>query len=365
MKDQSKTHNRHSGHGPEHGHRHLIRSRFYRYLLVFFLTALIIIAVGLFVLWNYLADYQKCLPDNETAAVVTAFQTQDVNTILTYDHQLPAVLQKPAKLYQYLRGTYHPQQVYCYENKDSGDTKEYILSDDTKQLATLTLTRNATASFWGHHAYTVSAIALKPLHSYRITAPSDVTLLLNGQNIGQNYLTDTTQQTDAFEIAGLKVPSIVTYVIPDLNYVNSLTAEGCDVTKTAADTYLVSRKFTAAEKDAIRKFAETFAKAYTVFATKRDVSGRTVQSMIVQKTPLSQAVSAYKNDWGQVYDVDSYDGFAVKSIEKYGDHAYSCEVALSYNTLNSATKRQKTYDFDYTFYMTDQSGTFQVLDMKS
>ena len=350
-----------------HKKRHLIRSRFYRRLITVFLFLLAVNCAGFLLLWLYLADYQKCLPDAQTDAVVTAFQKKDTVTLCSLCSTLPSSLQNAGHLKSYLEGTYQPADVICYEDSTAAsDDRRYLICDGTKQLAVLTLQPDSHSSFWGHTAYHIAGLKLNPLHVYTITAPSDITVYINGSPIDSRYLSASAAQTDVFAAAGLTDSSVSTYVINDLNYIDTLTADGCTVSKAsgAADTWHVSRTLSSAGQEQLSAFAEKFAESYTVFATRKNESSAAVLSMILPDCTLYRSVSAYNNDWGQTYDTDRYDRLAVTNMQKYGDHAYSCEIAFTYVITNSSGT-EKSYDFHYILYITDVNGQYQVLQMKS
>lgn len=349
-----------------HKKRYLIRSAFYRHFLIVFLFLLTVIISGLLLFWLWLADYQKCLPQQQTDQVTAAFRSQDTGSILSWCHTLPTILQTPVNLHTYMNGRYDPAKVYCYEDSiSSSDTRRYILSDGSKELAVLTLIRDTQPSFWNHFAYRISALKLMPLRTYTITAPSDIPVLMNDQPLSNSYLSSSGQQTSVFSQAGLPDSAISTYTIRDLNYISSLSAKGCTVSSPAADTYQITRTMSRNEKNSIDAFAESFAKCYTVFATKKNASQKEVLSMVLPDSTLYKTLSSYENDWGQTYHSDRYESLSTTDEQKYGDHAFSCSVSLTYQITGTLTSEKKSYDFHYLLYLTDISGHYQVLDMKS
>ena len=348
-----------------HKRRYLIRSPFYRHFFFLFLFLLTIILVGLLLFWLWLADYQRCLPQQQTDQVVAAFRSEDSSHIASWCHTLPVVLQNPQNLHAYMKGHYDSAKVYCYEDSlSSSDTRRYLLSDGSEKIAVLTLIKDTQPTFWNHFAYRISLLKLMPLRTYTITAPTDVPVLLNGQPLRSSYLSSD-PQTDVFSQAGLTDSAILTYTIRDLNYISSLSAEGCTVSSSAADTYRISRSLSQNEKNGIDAFARSFAKCYTVFATKKNASKKEVLSMVLPDSALYRTLSSYDNSWGQTYQSDRYDALSVTDEQKCGDHAFSCSVSLTYQITNTLTHEEKSYEFDYLLYLTDINGSYQVLQMKS
>ena len=102
-----------------HKKRYLIRSAFYRHFLIAFLSLLTIILTGLLLFWFWLADYQRCLPQQQTDKVVSAFRSADTGSIISWCHPLPPVLQNSKNLHAYMKGHYDSAKVYCYEDSIS------------------------------------------------------------------------------------------------------------------------------------------------------------------------------------------------------------------------------------------------------
>ena len=350
-----------------HKKRYLIRSAFYRHFLIAFLFLLTCILTGLLLFWFWLADFQKCLPQQQTDRVVSAFRSADTGSIIAWCHTLPTVLQNPKNLHAYMNGHYDSAKVYCYEDSISSsdnDTRRYILSDGSTELAVLTLIKETQSSFWNHHAYRISSLKLMPLCTYTITAPSSVVVLLNGQPLSAGYLSSSDPLTDVFASAGLSDSAISTYTIRDLNYISSLSAEGCSVSTPAADTYRIFPALSESEKNGIDTFAESFTKCYTVFATQKNASPKEILSMVFPDSSLYRTLSAYNTDWGQTYLSDQYDALSVSDEQKYGDHAFSCFVSVNYRITGTLTNGEKSYVSHYLLYLTDISGQYQVLAMK-
>ena len=349
-----------------HKKRYLIRSAFYRHFLILFLFLLTGVITGLLLFWLWLADYQRCLPQQQTDQVAAAFRSEDTDTIISWCHTLPVVLQNPKTLQAYMKGRYTPANIYCYEDSmSSSDTKRYLFSDGSKELAVLTLIRDTQPSFWNHFAYRIAALKLMPLCTYTITTPSNIPVLLNGQPLSDSYLSSSDQRTDVFALAGLPDCTISTYTIRDLNYISSLSAQGCTVSSPATDIYQISRTLSQDEKNGIDTFAESFAKCYTVFATRKNASKKEVLSMVLPASALYRTLSSYDNSWGQTYLSDRYDALSVTDEQKYEEHAFSCSVSLTYQITGTLTNETKRYDFHYLLYLTDISGNYRVLEMKS
>lgn len=351
------------------------RASFYSISLCIFLSAFALISLLLLFFWFYLSDYQKSLPENQTDEIIADFENKDTAALLKLCTDLPASLSDPQNLSAYLSGIYTSGSVGCYENSTSQQAiRQYVLyavkdtsgndTSDTIQLATLVLSPAPAKTFFGHTSYSISSLTLAPLHTYTIYAPSNVTVMADGTALPASCLTDSQPLTSQFAEAGLSDVSMNTYTISGLTYIGNISADSCSVVSTSPDTFVVSHTVTDSENSALSSFAEDFAHAYSVFATKKNASSADTLSMVYSGSSLYHTLSAYDNDWGQTYTADRFDDLSITSLTKYEDHAYSLKISFSYVTTGSSAS-EKSYDFDFVLYLTDADGSWKVISMKA
>lgn len=419
--------------------RSFFRTSFFKNLLKVFVLMLIVSALFLCVFAAYLSDYQSCTPEKMTDSV-----TSDFESIIS-DNSLDAAaaaseligectgldenLQKPDDFIDYFKGMYDPSRVTCIDVSLPGDTDltyklygacpesssmdktsgKYLTSgadSEDIQLGELVLKPSGDESFFHNTRYEISSLSISSLHTYKITAPSDVTVYADGKKLNAEALDDTSAdssnsstaddesvsvtgsteddktnsetdstadsesssdtQTGHFLAAGLPDTAMNTYVIGGRNdpaYIRNVSANGCSVKKTDDDTWDVSYIVSDDDAKDMSSFADRFVHSYSEFATRKNASSSGVKDMIYPGAGLMDSISVYDNSWGQTYTSSEYKDDKVTDICKYADHEYSCRASCTYTIKNGS--RSKDYDFDFTLYITDLNGEWKVTDMKT
>ena len=331
---------------------------------------------------------------------------------------LPGSLQQADNFVSYYDGIYNVNTVCLVDETMPGDDNlTYAISGTGENgkvgIGTLVLTPSDKKSFFHNTKYTVNSISLNALRTYTITAPKGVTVYadgsaldeaasdesnLAGDNASENSSTnisgdesfdnsgeissgngisdnsseissdnsasDETSILNAhFACTGLFSSDMVTYVVNDLTYIGEVTADGCDVTNTETDTWKASFAVSDDEINGITSFAGTFMQNYSVFATKRDAPSDNVKAMIYSGADILTSISAYKNDWGQLYSSAEFKNENVSDICKYADNIYSCKASCTYTVVSNSSS--KDYDFSFVLYLTNLNGEWKITDMES
>lgn len=341
------------------------KTAFRTWLLRISITLFLLIAAGMGVLWLYLADYQTALPVNWGQRIVQIYKDRDAAALAELCTDLPAVFQDKNVLQSYLTDADIKGDVFYYPGTAQKDSElVYHIGTDTQMLATVTLKKSGSKTFFGFEPYDFVSLSPAPLHQYTIVAPAKAKIMLNGEGIPDRYLVKTDPVVSCFTQIGVPEIQQNTYSIADFNTVKSLSAEGFSVIKSAEGTYCLQRTPDAAAQTGIYTFAEDYAKAYIKFATARGASRAPVLQMTHPQTALYDAIVKYGNEWGEIYTSDRYENLAVTDCTQYTDTEFSCKVSMDYLIFNR-NGEQKKYDFDFTFYITRLSGAWKVVQMEA
>lgn len=384
---------------------------FFRNLIKAFIVMLAFSALLLGIFAAYLSDYQSFVPDNLTEEVTDDFEalvsensidaTKASSELISECTGLDDNLQKPDNFISYFTGMYDGSDVSCVDESMPGDSnltyKIYAAagsSEENMQLGELVLTPSDAKSFFHNTRYEISSLNISGLHTYKITAPSDVAVYADGKKLNAKALDDTSadgsndsttesgtsSETDStadsetssdtqsghFLAAGLPDTEMSTYVIggrEDPTYIGSVSADGCSVKKTDDDTWNITYMVSDDDVKDISSFADRFVHSYSEFATRKNASSSGVKDMIYKGASLLDSISVYDNSWGQTYTSSEYTDDNVTDICKYADHEYSCRASCTYTIKNGT--RSKDYDFAFILYITDLNGEWKVTDMKT
>ena len=341
------------------------KNTFRTWLLRIAIAALLLIATGLGFLWLYLADYQSALPVNWGERVTQIYKNKDASALAQLCTDLPAVFSDSSVLQKYLTDANISEDIFYYQGSaENADGAVYHISTDTQMLATVTLKKSGSKTFFGFEPYEFVSLVPEPLHKYTISAPADAVVNLNGETIPTRYLTETATAVPYFTQLGLPEIKQNTYVIDDFNTVQTLTADGFLMIENGENNYLLQRIPDTTTQDEIYAFAESYAKAYIKFATARGSSRASVLQMTQPRTVLYGAVLHYGNEWGEIYTKDRYENLSVSDCVQYTDTEFSCKVSMDYLIFNKEGEEKK-YDFDFTFYMTHLSGAWKLVHMEA
>ncbi|MEG1477254.1 MAG: hypothetical protein RSC38_05945, partial [Oscillospiraceae bacterium] len=235
-----------------------------------------VVALLLAVLWFYLADYQKNLPENLANKVLAEYQSYDAKTIANYSTNLPAYLLENGKFSDYYKANADFTKMYFYQTKTSEPHKlSYEFVAENKRIATVMLEESGEPSLFRFPQYKVASVAGYPLTSYKFVAPSDVDIFANDTAISEKYCVKEEIITDNFSdmentVFKMKTYEISDFISPDELRVASKDNCPCAVIWSEDKRSAVIKKEISAElQGQITKFANDFSKTYSPFATKK------------------------------------------------------------------------------------------------
>ena len=344
--------------------------KFNKFLKGFTLAALVLIASFMVFLWFFLTDYQKMLPGEYGNQIVQAYQTGDVKTLGKYSDNMPASFQNPTIFNKYLEQFGDSKTIFFYPITSKNPNQIlYEIASDTKVIASLTLEKTGKKSIFGFNKYKIVNLSYHPLYEYTITAPSDVSIVINDLPIDTKYLTDEKQVIASFAQVQTDPITYVKYKISDFNYIVTLTAQDASKSELVIEkddakyTYTISKVPSEAIKTEITAFATKVSKAYSVYTTLRYSPFRNLSVLLYPNTAFFNYIHTYGNEWNYTYTVDRYENLEIKNFIKYSETEYSCDISYKYVILRS-TGVEKSFPVSWRYYVTKKTGTWLVADMR-
>ncbi|MEG1407208.1 MAG: hypothetical protein RSD23_05055 [Ruthenibacterium sp.] len=331
----------------------------------------VIVAALLLVLWFFLADYQKHLPQNFADQTLSAYQNYDANFIAAYCTNLPEKLKAKEALTAYYKDNADFEKLYFYQtNHENTEKLSYAFVSNNQPIATLALQKTAQKSLFGFPEYKIASITAQPLIRYQFTAPSNVTLAINGTPLSEKYVTSEDVVTDSFSDIDGTVFKTKTYEVTDSVYIDTLSASGesgspCAVTwNENRHSAVITNEISAEQQAELTKFAEDFSQIYSPFATKKNGNTNSVLRQLYPNTSFYKAVRIYTNDWGESYTKDRYENRVIDAWTQYSQTEFSCNVRFDY-VIQLPNGQEKTFPFHMTYYMTSRNGQLQLVDMQA
>lgn len=331
---------------------------------------LAIVFCALIFLWIWLADYQRALPTNFCDEIQQAYETADGAALQSLCTNLPAVLQNADKFSAYLQQNINTEDLYYYPGTAAAhDEAVYEFVSGGHHLAQLTLRKTGKKSLFGFTLYEVKALEQLPAATYTLTAPSGVTVLVNGEELSEQYLTGQEDAADCYDGIVAATPKNNTYEISDFNYVETVEASvngvPCSVNwNTETNEIIITRVPSDTVQQQLASTAEYAAKEYIVFATQRYAPNYNVVALLYPNTTLYNAVLSYGNEWGEVYVADRYEDIVLDSFTAYSDTEFACRVSMTY-VITEDTGNEKTFPFNAMLYFTVVNGNWRWVAMQA
>jgi hypothetical protein len=169
--------------------------RFARFLLIYSVSFLFLIAIGLFVFWKYIASYEISRPEHTMDTLLASYSNDDW-AAMWKDGLVVSDFEDKDSIFSKLFGSYFRDANYTYR-KSSGeytdDHPAYIVRSGTTDLFRVSLApKGHEAAGFGFQLWETAAI--QPLvpeaATVTITAPPDAAVYLDGRELPPAYITD-------------------------------------------------------------------------------------------------------------------------------------------------------------------------------
>jgi len=336
------------------------------YLKVFTGILLVILIVG----YLYLLDYQTSLASDVGTRVIKAIENLDLNTLDKMSSNLPISLTNPDVFSEYLKVFSEEPDLYFYAGTSKVENQDvYIVGNHDKMMATLILEKTGKKSFFGFNKYKVVDLIFKPLHEFKIIAPSGLNLLLNGVSIDDQVQDLKKIQIPAFTQEEFGTIETLTYTFKNFQYISSVSIDGQEaevVYDPLTYTYSVIYRPTQTIQDELNTFGINAMKAHTRLLGIPYLSRTSfLNEYAYPGSHIVALVNSYDLTVRYPLISESFSDLKAENFIQYGPNAYSADVSLTYSITSTwfgvvKTRVMKPY---YKVYMTNIDGSWHLTDM--
>jgi len=336
------------------------------YLKVFSGILLVVLIFG----YAYLLDYQTSLPSDAGLKVITAIEKLDLDYLDEMSSNLPISLTNPDIFTEYLKVFSEEPDLYFYAGTSKVENQNvYIIGNHDKMMATLILEKTGKKSLFGFDKFKVVDLVFKPLHEFKIIAPSGVKLLLNGISIDDQVQDLKKTQIPAFTQEVFGLIETLTYTFKNFQYISSVTIDGQDaevVYDPIKYTYSVVYRPTLAIQEELSTFGINAMKAHTRLIGIPYLSRSAFLSDYAYPgSHIVSLVNSYDLSVRYPFISESFADLKAENFIQYGPNAYSADVSLSYTLSDTwyGVVRKRVMTPFYRVYMTNIDGSWHLTDM--
>jgi hypothetical protein len=336
------------------------------YLKVFSGILLVVLIIG----YIYLLDYQSSLPSDAGLKVITAIEKLDMDTLDEMSSNLPSSLTNPDIFTEYLKVFSEEPDLYFYAGTSKVENQDvYIIGNHDKMMATLILEKTGKKSLFGFDKFKVVDLVFKPLHEFKIIAPSGVDLLLNGVSIDDQIQDLQTTQIPAFTQEAFGLIETLNYTFKNFQFISSVTIDGQEaevVYDPTKYTYTVVYRPAQELQVEMSTFGIDVMKAHTRLLGIPYLSRSTFLSdYAYPESHIVSLVNSYDLSVRYPFISESFADLKAENFIQYGPNAYSADVSLTYtltSTWVGVVKTRVMHPY-YKVYMTKINGSWQLTDL--
>jgi len=323
---------------------------------------------GLGVLWEFLDDYQKSLPENAAEEALKLFEEGDLEALSQYIDYSPNELDASDSFDAIVEAYFSPKDggkgEYTLITQMGGAAeKRYVVALDNVKVGEIILKDTRKVSDHGFPLWELSDIELFSVtgeYGAEILAPADVQVLINGNLLSADYMTDNAVVMDVegyrdlpqgysqplqvrYEVSGLlEAPKVEIRTTDGSECVLEMT-EDSGLTQSYRVTRYASEEFAAGA--GVK--AEMVSKAYAEFITK-DAELTELSSYLLPGGSLQKYLQDFSNYWYIDHDSNEFKNLKLENFVLYDASHYSCDVSFDYY-IYMGTKAYE-YPTAYTLY---------------
>ena len=248
--------------------------RFALGMIVYALTFIVFLAIGLRIFWGMIDSYEKSQPSHAIDRYIQSFDSEHIRAlssefVSTLDHRL----QSEEDSYALIESLFKGELRYSKKSAESTDDRlVFAILSENRLLGTMALNRRGSGSdtVWevSDEHFEFSDL----LSGREILAPAEWTVLCNGNALGDEFITETGIRYPSMEEAydyGFSLPTLVRYEIG--NYIGDVTISAQDAEGNEAQlqpdpvAYTLSDRCTADQRDRMDDFTRRFLPLYIAF----------------------------------------------------------------------------------------------------
>ena len=344
--------------------RGILHSRFYQIYFCLVLLALVAIGFGLTRLNDELKDYESAEPVYVAEEVARLFEDGDFDAIYELDSAAEEFSGGDRDFYlKSMHSIADGASVSWSEERASVNEHRYGVTVDGVKFATFTLVPGDETTKLGNRLWKLDSVTThvtlkeaEPEYVFRITAPSDSVVTVDGRALGSEDRTGKTREIFPrdFLPEGLTAPELVEYSVsvgtetPEISAVdrdgNPQTLEA-----DANDSHALSCGLTY-NQDMQARFAKNVMNVAQQLAkyTSEDLGKYSMKKLCIDKSPAYNLVDSFDNQWAPHHSKVEFNNMVVDQFYQHSPDCITCRVSFEYVLIASA-KEKKAYQTSYLF----------------
>ena len=248
--------------------------RFALGMLVYALTFIVFLAIGLRIFWGVIDNYEKAQPKHAIDSYVESFDSAHIRAlsndfVASLDHRI----QSEEDAYALIEDLFKGELRYSKNSVDSTEDRlVFAIFSDKRMLGTMALNKSGSGA---DTVWTVSDESFDfsdLVNSAEILAPSEWQVSCNGTVLGEEFITETEIRYPSMEEAyeyGFELPTLVRYDIG--NYIGEAEIKALDADGNEAElqddpaAYTLTDRCSSDERSRMEDFTRRFLPLYIAF----------------------------------------------------------------------------------------------------
>lgn len=300
-------------------------------------TALAVAAVvvGLFVLWDFLAEYEQLLPEKVVEGVLAGLEQGETASVYESAGFTPNPYEDDSAAREYVAGLFKGELSYSKDVKLSTDEAPvYAVKCGGKRVCSLALEQTGEKSGWGFPRYRAAGFSGVeiPTGSITITAPDSVELRINGVLL-QELPESSEQVRECEHFYGYidRIPEILQYTVEGF-------VEQPEVTATSADggTYRMEQSgseycFTRNVGEIPQEHSELAVKVSQTYSKyiSADAAFSAVAAYVPEDVPLYENIRTYEAKFYTLHSDYDFLDVQVSDYRRYTGECVSLRVTYT------------------------------------
>ncbi len=318
----------------------------------------LIIGITLIVLWNFLSAFEKSDPRYYIDEVVNAIEEKRYDDAAALSHFEESKFFSKSQYTSYIKDTLgEGTELKVMEAKSEKEGEKVYRVKGAKGELRFSLTEQPDTLGFGLSSYTVKQ-ELGESGSWKITAPDNVPVLVNGIELDESYRADEAvwpAQFNTLHDTSL-APRLAVYRVDVSGAEVQVDYSEKDCT---AQISLIKADVPQDRSDAILQAAKTYARFVSGDATLTNVA-----QLLYTDTEFYDSVKTYSSYWYISHDSAEFENLKILNYTEYGEDAFSAEVTFDYHVRRARGNIDKTYPTHYRVSFAKIDGAIRVVNIE-
>ena len=334
------------------------------FFTLYLLGSLLVTAGALFLLWNFLDQYERNSPDRIAATAARQVAEGEYALLWESEQLVPSRFNSQERLEQWLASSLEGKGIASRKEEEGS----YLLTADGEPFARLTIQAQGKKNLFGGQPHQITQVetTLPMTETFTITAPEEAQVTVNGVSLTQEDRAGEAAPLAAYDGLpdGYEPPRALTYRIGPLAgppQISAQLAEGgpCAV-KVEGDQGTVTAPAGEELQAQIAPLAQEASHLYARYITQ-DASFDQLTPYFLTGTSYYQQLSSFYNGWYISHDSYVFGETEVSQFLLYSPDHLSCDVTFDYQVIQGS----KVHDFPsaYTLYFIRTQGGWKIANL--